>query len=86
MLDITRRKNHDYSGTELAFRNFEFVEALWICWTEEWIMVRITDKLTRLSNLLHTEAMVKDESILDTILDCANYLLILRIYLETKNL
>lgn len=85
MTDITKKKNHDYSWTELAFRNFEMVEQLGICSVEEGIMVRITDKLTRMSNLLRSDAQVKDESILDTLLDCANYLLILRIYIETKS-
>ena len=84
MYEITKAKNSDYSGTELAFRNFEMVELLWICPTPEWILVRMTDKITRISNLLKAEAKVKDEKVADTLLDLANYSIILAIYLQTS--
>jgi hypothetical protein len=45
----------------------------------------MTDKMQRIANLLDKEAMVKDESILDTLQDLSNYSLILRVYLEQKN-
>jgi hypothetical protein len=84
MYEITARKNHDYSWTEFAFRNFETVEDLWICSVEEWILVRMVDKMTRISNLIDKTWQVADEKVEDTLLDLANYALILKIYRETK--
>lgn len=84
-LEILKNKNADYSWQE-AFRNFDMVENLQICSAEAWLMVRITDKLTRASNLLKREAKVKDEKIEDTLLDAMNYLWILLVYLKTKNI
>jgi hypothetical protein len=42
------------------------------------------DKMTRISNLLKTDAQVKDESIKDSLLDMANYAMILASYIEDK--
>lgn len=44
--------------------------------TEEGILVRLSDKLMRLISLTKPgrDAAVKDESVLDTIVDCHNYL------------
>ena len=84
MLEITTRKNHDYSTTESnwdAYKNFKMVEELGITSVEKWILVRMTDKLTRISNLLDKEWLVSDEKIEDTLLDLANYAIILKIYL-----
>lgn len=87
MYKITEAKNADYSWNKLAFKNFETIEILsdWIIPTADWIVVRITDKLTRIVNLLHAENKVADEKIADTLQDMANYAIILMIYLETLN-
>lgn len=85
MLSITKAKNHDYSWTTRAFKNFELCENLEVCSVEAGILVRITDKITRISNLISSENQVADEKITDTLLDLANYALILRIYIETKS-
>ena len=45
-------KNTDYAQTEEPFSNFEMVEALKICDTSTGILVRISDKIARISNLL----------------------------------
>lgn len=55
---------------------------------EEGILVRLSDKYMRLISLTKPgrEAQVKDESVLDTIRDCQNYLNYLGIlWLERKN-
>lgn len=39
-------------------------------------VVRMNDKMHRINNLMKNEAMVKDESIKDTLLDLANYCLL----------
>ena len=46
----------------------------------------MSDKLSRIANLLKSEAKnsVKDESIEDTLIDLANYSIILKILIEDK--
>lgn len=85
-LEIAKRKNHDYAGEGNPFKNFGLCESVGICSTEKGILVRMTDKLQRISNLIDKDAQVKDESILDTLQDLANYSIILRVYLESKKL
>jgi len=84
MLDIVKAKNKDYAGWENPFKNFELVEKLDITTTEKGILTRITDKLSRINNLLEKEWEVKDEKITDTIVDLANYSIILLLYLKNK--
>ena len=85
MNDILKRKNSDYSGKEDTYANFQYCEKLGLCSTEVGIMVRMSDKMTRISNLLKQDAQVKEESIKDTLLDLANYSMILASYIEDKN-
>ena len=81
MFAIAEAKNKDYCGDQEnadPFKNFRLVENLGITTTEKGILVRICDKISRISSLLDSsEIHVKDESIEDTILDAANYLIIL---------
>jgi len=83
MLDTMERKNHDYAGWE-EYKNFTLVEKLWVCSVEQWVLVRMSDKFSRLSTLLNKEAKVKDETITDTLIDLANYSIILASYLKDK--
>ncbi len=83
-LKIAKLKNSDYSIDSDAFLNFRACETLGIS-AEIGLIVRMTDKLTRISNLLHKKAAVKDETIADTLSDLANYAMILKIYIENKN-
>ena len=86
MLEVTTAKNKDYSWDTLAFKNFETIAFLtdWKTSVEEWFLVRITDKLTRIANLLKTENAVKWERIEDTLLDLSIYAILFKIYLDTK--
>ena len=72
-------KNTDYAQLDEPFSNFEMVEAIKICNTSTGILVRISDKIARIANLLerNTEAAVKDEKVEDTMLDLINYSVIL---------
>ena len=85
---ISRRKNADYAGDADPFKNFRLIELLTNgrITVEEGILVRISDKIQRVANLLEPgkDAQVVDESLLDTLSDAANYLMILRVYLEEK--
>jgi hypothetical protein len=44
----------------------------------------MTDKISRIANLINKENAVKDERITDTLLDLAVYSILFKIYLETK--
>lgn len=81
---ISEAKNSDYAGSEDAFKNFRACELLGVD-SNLGILVRITDKLMRISNLLERDAKVKDESINDTLADLANYAMILSIKIEHEN-
>tara|TARA_R110000796_G_scaffold66512_2_gene152979 strand:- start:108 stop:458 length:351 start_codon:yes stop_codon:yes gene_type:complete len=75
-------KNTDYAQTEEPFSNFEMVEALKICDTSTGILVRISDKIARISNLLkrNGERAIAEEKVEDTMLDLINYSVILLSY------
>lgn len=83
-LETARRKNADYAGTGDPFKNFKNVEVLGICSVEAGILTRMTDKMSRISNLTKQDAQVKDESIIDTLMDLINYAAILKSYLKSK--
>lgn len=91
MCETVNRKNRDYSGdgAQDAFKNFRVSEVLGIIPTDAGMLVRITDKIARLSNLLTQENNVKDEKMEDTLLDLAAYSIIMYIYVkheqENKN-
>jgi hypothetical protein len=85
-LAIADRKNSDYATSFDPFKNFRLCEQLGICSVEVGMLVRICDKLSRISNLLEGEQPeVQDESIMDTLSDMANYSMILRVFIEQKN-
>jgi hypothetical protein len=85
---LMEKKNADYagrSGTE-PFANFTRVEAMGICSTERGMLVRITDKMSRLSSFLESGKLeVANESFEDTIVDVINYMILLHSYLKDKN-
>lgn len=83
-IEISRRKNSDYAGAADPFLNFRACEIYGIS-VEQAIIVRMSDKMMRASNLLTREAQVLDESIMDTLSDLANYAMILRMWLEQKD-
>jgi hypothetical protein len=82
-VEISRRKNADYANDDDPFQNFRSVEALGLN-SNEGIIIRMMDKMSRAANLLKREAKVTDESIYDTLSDLSNYALILRIKLEDE--
>lgn len=74
--DLLRAKNHDYCKTD-AFTNLKMCEAMGICSAEQGIVIRLTDKISRLSSVLEKGAQVKTESVRDTCLDVINYAVLL---------
>jgi hypothetical protein len=84
---ILARKNHDYAGAkgETPFRNFTRCQDFGICTTEKGILVRMTDKMSRLSTYLEgTKLQVADETFDDTLLDLINYCVILSAYIAEQ--
>lgn len=86
-LELMRAKNHDYAGRggDQPFANFERCEALGICSTEQGIMVRLADKMSRMSTFIDGGVLkVQGEKVEDTIIDGINYFVLLYAYLKQK--
>jgi hypothetical protein len=84
-MEVAIRKNNDYGGSKNnPFANFENATVAGVT-VERGILVRLMDKMSRISTLLEKEAMVKDEAITDRIVDAINYLAILKSYINQKN-
>jgi len=86
--DLMSLKNRDYAGKDGVepFANFTRVEAMGICKTEQGFLVRLTDKMSRLSSFIHAGKMnVQDESFMDTCVDVINYMVLMAAYLKDKD-
>ena len=84
---LMQRKNADYAGKggDEPFANFTRCEAMGICQTEAGMLVRMTDKMSRLSSFVESGTLeVKDESVEDTCLDLINYSVLFYAYLQSK--
>lgn len=85
MIEITRRKNADYSGSSPdPFKNFKTVGF----YDQSWILIgfvtRMTDKFSRIVSFIQKGILlVKDESVEDTLLDLANYCILLAGYIRS---
>ena len=85
--ELMKKKNHDYAGSEgnEPFANFTRSEAMGICTTEQGFLVRVCDKLSRLSTFVNAgELKVDNESYEDAIVDIINYMVLLSGYLKDK--
>lgn len=85
-LELMKKKNADYAGGGSdPFANFRRAEALGICSTEQAFLVRMTDKMSRLSSFAAKGKLsVEDETVHDTLVDMINYSVLLAAYLYTK--
>lgn len=86
MMTITKAKNADYTGVgDDPFANFRRVESLGITDTVRGFLVRMTDKLSRITSFAQKGVLeVKDESVEDTLLDLANYSLLLAAFIKSE--
>lgn len=86
MASIAAKKNADYTaGQPDPFANFRLCESHGIASVEAGILVRMTDKMARLVSLCTGhQVQVADEKLEDTLIDLANYSLILHSYLLSK--
>lgn len=86
MHQITLVKNADYTGgSNDPFFNFTRVEALGIASAEVGFLTRMSDKMSRITTFVNKGSLkVKDESAEDTLLDLANYCILMAAYLKSK--
>lgn len=85
--ELMKRKNADYAGNggKEPFANFTRVEAMGVCETKIGMMVRMIDKISRLSSFLENgKFSVEDEGLVDTIMDIINYCVLFYAYEESK--
>ena len=83
-LETMKRKSADYSGTEDSMKNFRIAAQIAKVRMSQGILTRLTDKVTRIGNLINSPASVTDESIFDTCQDLINYAAILHYALEIE--
>jgi len=86
MLEISKKKNADYTGgTSDPFANFTKNENCGGASVEQGFLVRMNDKMARVSNFVKTGTLqVKDEAVDDTLKDLANYCILFLGYLESQ--
>lgn len=89
-LEICRKKNNDYTsaagGGSDPFANFSRVESMGVTTTEQGFLVRMTDKMSRLSTYASLGRLeVEDETVEDTLLDLVNYAILLAAFMRHRN-
>lgn len=83
--EVVKNKNADYSGTKDPFKNFNSVELFDITSTERGFLTRMCDKFNRIITITNNGVEnVNDEKITDTLIDLANYAILMSIYIENK--
>ena len=75
-VDLIKTKNQDYGADSNPFKNFEHTVIAGVS-PERAIVVRMADKLSRISTCLDKDVQVMDEKVDDTVLDLINYAAIL---------
>ena len=86
MADLHSRKSHDYAGTSDPLKNLRACERLNLD-PFLGVLVRLQDKWSRLEEFVKSgQLMVKNESVIDTLMDNAVYsLLAIILYQEQQN-
>jgi hypothetical protein len=75
-IELIKIKNADYAGNDDPWKNFRSAEVVGVS-ADRAILVRVLDKLARISNVMGKETMVA-ETVEDTLIDAINYLAILK--------
>lgn len=82
---ILQQKNSDYASNSDPYANFRRGEYLDLCSVPAGILLRVMDKLSRLSTFVKDGKLtVKNESYDDACKDIINYLIILMSYVESQ--
>lgn len=82
-VEIVKKKNQDYAKGDDPFSNFRLSKLISIE-PKRAILVRLTDKISRISNLLDKPPAVTEEGLLDTIRDAINYVAILSAFIKDE--
>jgi hypothetical protein len=83
--DILVAKNNDYASGKDPFSNFRKGEIFNLCSTEVGILLRITDKMSRLSTFAKDGKLsVENEGYEDAVLDIINYCVLFSAYVKSK--
>jgi hypothetical protein len=84
-LELMRKKNNDYACSADPFMNFKRAEYLGFSTAELGVLIRMTDKMSRISTFLNRgELSLSNESVYDAIVDMINYSVILAGLLKDK--
>jgi len=84
-LVIMQHKSADYASSSDPFANFKRGEILGFSTAEEGLMLRVVDKISRISTFLKKGKLsVSNESVEDSILDVINYMILLHGMLADK--
>jgi len=84
--DILKKKNHDYAVGSDPYSNFRKGEIFNLCSTEAGILLRVTDKISRLATFVNQGKLeVTNESYEDAVLDVINYMVLLSAYITDKD-
>jgi hypothetical protein len=84
-LIILQHKSNDYATSTDPFANFKRGEILGFSSAENGLMLRVVDKISRISTFLQKgELKVGNETVQDSILDVINYMILLQGMLEDK--
>ena len=84
---LCHKKHHDYAqgSTGCPFVNFTRAESMGITTTEKGFLVRMVDKISRLSTFADKgELQVSDETVKDALLDIVNYSILLGAFIHAK--
>ena len=85
---LMEKKNHDYAGQggDEPFANFTRTEAMGVCTTEQGFLVRVVDKVSRMSTFTSAGKLeVENETVEDAIVDIINYIVLFSAYLKDKD-
>lgn len=82
--ELIKAKNHDYARGNDPFKNFRLSEVVLGIPVEKGILLRILDKISRIGNLLDSQAKVKEESIDQNLIDIQNYSAIIRAWRQGR--
>lgn len=83
MAETHSKKNHDYAKDTDPLSNLKLCESFGIT-AFKGILVRLGDKWSRITELSKKVNQVKDESIMDTLIDNANYSLLAIVVFEEQ--
>jgi len=84
--ELMEKKNNDYASGSDPYLNFRRSEYLGFSTAELGVLIRMTDKMSRISTYLNRgELCLKNESVYDAIVDIINYSVILAGLLKDKD-